>query len=194
MATTAYDNMNIIPVAGPHTDNEYAEAAQMKREQVIDQREKEAEAEAKQKKSLSTKVRGALSKMSDKAGNTEEEELGFMATMSKTAKIATGKGLRWSWMYLIPSWGLTIITLDLFAFLGLILNGAFPSVGEEWPKINPFGHKVVEKMAFFLVNAIVIMIVVALVSIFTGDIPETPFSDDNTMTETEKLLNIDTGM
>ena len=152
-------------------ENEYAQAAALDRERIMDQRKQAAVGEEKQEKSLKTRVKGALAKMG-KDDDGSEEERGFAATMSKSVKLTTGWGLRWSWYALIPSWGLSLIVLNLFAFLGLIFHGAFPRVGEEWKTINPFVHPVIEKMAFWLVNAVLILLIFILYSMFFGDVQD----------------------
>ncbi|MEA3449922.1 MAG: hypothetical protein U9Q85_02995 [Patescibacteria group bacterium] len=112
---------------------------------------------------------GAVGSLMDKLKSDEDEEKGnkMKALISGGTKLATGWGLRWSWGA-VSFWGLGIIPLNVFAFLGLILPSAFPRVGEEWPKFHPFGHKIVEQMAFVLIDVIVIMLLFVLIQLLTG--------------------------
>jgi hypothetical protein len=48
------------------------------------------------------------------------------------AKMATANGLRWAWLTLIPSWGLSIIYINMHVFLRFVLPDLFCKLGEEW--------------------------------------------------------------
>ena len=156
MTEATYDNF----------EDDYAQAAELGRQKRIDQLKDEVvqKKEEKKKKSIKDRASGILKKI-DKTKKAEKKD-GLKSFVSSGAKMATGAGLRWSWYYLLPSWGLTIITLNLFAFLGLILHHAFPRVGEEWKVINPFMHRVIEKMVFLLINAIIIILMFMLFQLF----------------------------
>lgn len=48
------------------------------------------------------------------------------------AKLATGRALQWAWISLIPSWGLSLIYINMHVFLRWIFPDAFCKLGEEW--------------------------------------------------------------
>lgn len=64
----------------------------------------------------------------EKAGEEKKEE-------SKTGfsiRAGTDKALRWAWMTIIPSWGLSLIYINTHVFLRFIFPDAFCKLGEEW--------------------------------------------------------------
>lgn len=105
----------------------------------------------------------------------------------KPAKLATGAALKWAWGALIPSFGLTIIYVNMHVFLRFIFPDAFCKLGEEWiPKVvsgdntaknvagTAFG--LVEIIALVLIDLIIFITIVALIYflILLADIIENP--------------------
>jgi hypothetical protein len=91
------------------------------------------------------------------------------------ARMYTNSLLRWSWIVLIPSWGLSLIYINIHAFMRLIMPSLFCSLGDEWvpvPIKAASGYRgsrivrIIEKMVFALVEVIALIIVsIALVFI-----------------------------
>ncbi len=62
------------------------------------------------------------------------------------AKAGTNWLLRWAWGALIPSFGLTLIYINMHLFLRQIFPHAFCKLGEEWaPKLAQTGGKEIAK-------------------------------------------------
>jgi hypothetical protein len=78
------------------------------------------------------------------------------------AKMATANGLRWAWLTLIPSWGLSIIYINMHVFLRFVFPDLFCKLGDEWiPKIvsNKSTAKNVAGTAFGIVEIIALVII-----------------------------------
>lgn len=74
---------------------------------------------AEQKKEAAEKAKGLKGKIEEK--------------VFSPAKQATSNLLRWAWMTLIPSFGLTLIYINLHVFLKAVLGEKlFCKLGEEW--------------------------------------------------------------
>lgn len=52
--------------------------------------------------------------------------------ISGMAQSATGGLLKSAWAYLIPSWGLTLVWINIHVFLSWVMSGVFCKIGEEW--------------------------------------------------------------
>ena len=89
------------------------------------------------------------------------------------AKIATSGALKWAWGVVIPSWGLSIIYINMHVFLRFIFPDAFCKLGNEWlPKAakgssnaknvtGVFG--IVEIAALVLIDLILFFIILAII-------------------------------
>jgi len=72
-----------------------------------------------------------LQKLKNKAREKIKKKVEDKVTMP--ARVATSQLLRWSWFTLIPSWGLTLVLINLHVFLGKVLgNQFFCKLGNEW--------------------------------------------------------------
>ena len=92
------------------------------------------------------------------------------------AKIASGRAWQWSWFALIPSWGLSLIILDILWFGSLVTN-LIAKPGEEWipkkalaaggdaGKLAGKAIGIVERMGLGLLNFIAFLIVMAVLAI-----------------------------
>lgn len=92
------------------------------------------------------------------------------------AKMASARAWQWAWYVLIPSWGLSLIVLDILWF-GSLVTGLICKPGEEWiPKkaqavagdAGELAGKaigIVERMGLGLLNAIAFFIVMAVLAI-----------------------------
>lgn len=52
--------------------------------------------------------------------------------VSGMAKTATGGLLKSAWTFLIPSWGFTLIWINIHVFLSWVMSGIFCKLGDEW--------------------------------------------------------------
>jgi hypothetical protein len=83
------------------------------------------------------------------------------------ARMYTNSLLRWSWIVLIPSWGLSLIYINIHAFMRMIMPSLFCELGEEWAPvpIKKAGAKgslvarIIEKMVFILAEIIALLVV-----------------------------------
>jgi hypothetical protein len=88
------------------------------------------------------------------------------------ARSGTSRALRWAWRLLIPSWGLTLIYIDIHALMHFVVPDVFCDLGEEWSDgiVGIAGKegegagvsetaKIVEKMLFIFVNAAAFFII-----------------------------------
>ena len=90
------------------------------------------------------------------------------------AKMATGRALQWAWTTLIPSFGLSLIYINMHVFLRWVFPDAFCKLGEEWiPKtVAPESSKniggtafgIVEVMGLLLLDLILLFFVLIIVS------------------------------
>lgn len=88
----------------------------------------------------------------------------------------TGTGLRWAWESLIPSWGLTIIYINIHAFLRWVFPSAFCKLGDEWVPKKVVGENsaaniagtafgIVEIMGLLLIDVLLFFIILAFASL-----------------------------
>ncbi len=99
-------------------------------------------------------------------GKTKEKVL-------PSAKMATGRALRWSWLSLISSWGLTLIYIDIHVFMHFVLSDVFCGLGEEW-RIGRIGIvdknaegrvKIAEIIIWALINLLVLAAIALILAI-----------------------------
>jgi hypothetical protein len=91
-----------------------------------------------------------------------------MATMA--FQQATGGVLRSAWISLIPSYGLTLIWINIHAFMRWIFPKFFCKLGSEWiprpikkvSKTAGIGAYYLEAMALVLVDVLVVLLIVSL--------------------------------
>ena len=95
------------------------------------------------------------------------------------AKQGTNSLLRWAWGALIPSWGLSLIYINIHVFLRLVLGeNLFCKLGEEWlPKqISAAGGEagkslgksigLVEVMGLLFLDLVVLFLVLGVLGVF----------------------------
>ncbi len=87
------------------------------------------------------------------------------------AKKATGRALRWSWLSFLPSWGLTLIYIDIHVFMHFVLSDVFCGLGEEWRigmvDKNAEGiAKIAEIIIWALINLLVLAAIALILAIF----------------------------
>lgn len=98
------------------------------------------------------------------------------------ARVATNRALCWAWGALIPSFGLSLFYINAHVGLRMVFGEKlFCKLGEEWiPKeIASFGGKagktvnygfcLAEKGAVMLLDAILLIVIVALVSLIVDE-------------------------
>lgn len=112
----------------------------------------------------STTIREAVLKKKN-----EEKAKGAIAeAASGMAQTATGSLLKSAWAYLIPSWGLTLIWINIHVFLSWVMSGVFCKLGDEWipksmKKISGKGSamlRVGEGMLLAILDVLVLLIIV----------------------------------
>lgn len=103
---------------------------------------------------------------------------GGIAKKLNAFKMFTAKALQFAWQY-IWFFGLTVVILNIVAFLRLTFSNIICALGEEWTmgKQKPTsggGGSILttilgflEKMGLFLVNIIIILLIIAVLSILT---------------------------
>lgn len=116
-------------------------------------------------------------KMASMAEEGKKSKLGKVKEKaSEAAHKVTGTGLRWAWESLIPSWGLTIIYINMHAFLRWVFPSAFCKLGDEWVPKQITGENsaanvagtafgIVEIMGLMLIDVLLFFIILALVSV-----------------------------
>lgn len=95
------------------------------------------------------------------------------------AKAASAGALRWAWQMFLPSWGLSIIYVNIHVFLRAVLGDKlFCKLGEEWiPKqISSLGGEAgkffnksigfVEAMGLFLLDVLFLLIILIICAVF----------------------------
>jgi len=66
----------------------------------------------------------------------EDKEEGMKAKALSPVKMATNQLLKRAWMTLIPSWGLSLVYINMHVFLRWVFPDLFCKLGDEWkPKI-----------------------------------------------------------
>ncbi len=109
---------------------------------------------------------------------------------SNTAQAASGWALRWAWMMLAPSWGLSLIYINIHAFLSLIFPSMVCRLGEEW--ISPqMRGKVANKFSFLewtgliVLDFVVLCIIMMMVALLGAIIR---FVDDSIIGKISKFM------
>ncbi len=101
----------------------------------------------------------------NKAGHEAKEYT--KKKVAAPARMYTSSMLKWSWIVLIPSWGLSLVYINIHAFMHLIMPSLFCKLGEEWvpaplrSAVNQ-GSRVagiVEKMVLVLADLLALFIV-----------------------------------
>ena len=166
-------------------EEQLAMAGQMREEKGGKDKGIERESEAgSEKKTLRQSVIAARQAMDIKARAKKKIEEKVMMPI----KMGTGHALRWAWATLIPSWGLTLIYINMHVFLRWVFPSAFCKLGEEWqPKIvsqhskenvagTAFG--IVEVMGLLLLDLAFLLIILVFASLIAlmADIVENPLS------------------
>lgn len=117
-------------------------------------------------------------KMASMAEEGKKGKLGKVKEKaSEAAHMVTGMGLQWAWETLIPSWGLTIIYINMHAFLRLVFPSAFCKLGDEWVPKKIAGENsatnvagtafgIVEIMGLMLIDILVFFIILTFLSFF----------------------------
>ncbi|MDO8592267.1 MAG: hypothetical protein Q7R92_00670 [bacterium] len=104
-----------------------------------------------------------------------EEEL-EKKVMAPVRAATTNRALQWAWTTLIPSWGLTLIYINMHVFLRWVFPSAFCKLGEEWvPKVvaaesstknvagTAFG--IVEMIGLVILDLLVFFIIIGIISL-----------------------------
>ncbi|MDP3043233.1 MAG: hypothetical protein Q8N21_02435 [bacterium] len=148
----------------------------------------EEEGEAGQPRSLRERVMAARRAMDIKQRAKDK----IKEKITEPAKQGTNSALRWAWTTLIPSWGLSLIYINLHVFLKMVFGEKlFCKLGDEWiPKqISQAGggeaaktagtaFGIVEVMGLVLLDLVVLIIILGVLGLFLlmCDIIQNPLS------------------
>lgn len=131
-----------------------------KQKASLDQKDNNNPESADQNMSLRQTM--ALARLKENAKNKIKKDV------TAPAKLATRQALRWAWTTLIPSWGLSLIYINMHVFLRWIFPDLFCKLGEEWqPKIvGEHSSKNVAGTAFGIIEVIGLLMI-DLIILFT---------------------------
>ncbi len=119
------------------------------------------------------------------SGKTKEKVL-------SPAKMATGRALRWSWLSFLPSWGLTLIYIDIHVFMHFVLSDVFCGLGEEWRigivDKNAEGRaKIAEIIIWALINFLVLAAIALILAIIVLLVQVVAYPYDALMTGVQMI-------
>jgi hypothetical protein len=111
---------------------------------------------------------GSIRQMKAMAKNLSVQNLKNKAKEKVTApiKMGTNRALQYAWGVLIPSWGLSIIYINMHVFLRFVFPDLFCKLGEEWVPKTMAGEstaKNVASTAFGIVEIIGLLIIDILI-------------------------------
>jgi len=102
--------------------------------------------------------------------------------VTSPARAGTSKALRWAWMALIPSWGLSAIWLNLHVLLKFIFGEKlFCKLGDEWlpakadaaageaGKTLKRGVGMIETMGLIFIDVIIFFVVMGLLTLIINE-------------------------
>lgn len=157
-----------LALAGP---DEEARAAGELRERKRAAGDEEAAGGAKQEGSLRERVMAARRALDIKERAKEKVKEKVMTP----AKMGTKWLLKWAWFNLIPSFGLTLIYINMHVFLRWIFPSLFCKLGEEWVPVKTGEHSatniagtafgIVEIMGLLLIDIILFIIIFGVLSL-----------------------------
>ncbi len=111
-------------------------------------------------------------------GGIKKVAIAKVAKATNGAKIATNRLLSASWLSLIPSFGLTLIWINIHAFMHMLFPSVFGKLGEEWlpgqaqagevsgsVKTTNQSLGMVEKMALVLLDVLFIVVVFGVLAL-----------------------------
>ncbi len=111
------------------------------------------------------------------------------------AKMATARALRWSWLSLLFSWGLTLIYIDIHVFMHFVLSDVFCGLGEEWRigmvDKNAEGlAKIAEIIIFLFINFLVFTAIAIILTIVFFLIQVVAYPFDNLIDGIQMIGNL----
>lgn len=77
-------------------------------------------------------LRQAVMAKKNAEAEKKKKQPGRAAKSGSAIKTASKAGLRWAWSVLIPSWGLSLIYINMHIFLRWVFPDLFCKLGEEW--------------------------------------------------------------
>ncbi len=105
----------------------------------------------------------------------EKEKEASKNKATEPMRRGTGMLLKWAWINLLPSLGLTIIYINMHVFLRLVFPKAFCKLGEEWMPKKVASHSskniagtafgIVEVMGLILLDIIAFFIIMSVVAV-----------------------------
>jgi len=149
-------------------------ARELRRVKAGEGRDEGSEAEAEQPQSLRQRLTMARRAMDVKQKAKEKIEERIMAPV----RMGTNYALRWAWLTLIPSFGLTLIYINMHVFLRWVVGEKlFCKLGDEWiPKqIQAFGGEagkmggrtigIVEVMGLLFLDLLALFVIIGILAI-----------------------------
>jgi len=123
-----------------------------------------------------------LKQLKIKAGSKEQVKSTLEKNITNPVTQATNGLLRSAWLTLLPSFGLSLVYINIHVFLRLVLGkGFFCKLGEEWlPKGvgKSGGIGIIEAGGVVLLDLVVLLIILAFLTLIglMADIVENPLS------------------
>lgn len=95
-----------------------------------------------------------------------------MDVFGNSIKVGTNRALQWAWYTLIPSWGISLLYIDLHVILSLVFgNHFFCKLGEEWipPQAKKAAGKDIKKSSSKIrIVEIIVVIGLNILAFFFG--------------------------
>lgn len=129
-------------------------------------------AEDKEIKPKSSRQAAILARQREKGSKGEARE-----TVMSPIKMGSKRLLKWAWINLVPSFGLTLIYINMHVFLRWVFPGLFCKLGDEWVPVKTGEHSpaniagtafgiaevvgliLLDVLAFFIIFSIITLII-----------------------------------
>lgn len=154
-------------------EEEDAAAGEMRKRRNLSRQEDTPEAPEEKNGREEESIRDQLLRRRTRA--SEDGSLSSTVSHFSGAGGATKSLLRQSWIWLIPSWGLTLIWINIHMFLGVVLGkNLFCRLGEEWMprQVARAGGEtpskaigMVERMGVVLLDVLAIFLILLIIVI-----------------------------
>jgi len=156
---------------------EMAYSDQLRQQRLgTEDKERQAEGETGEPRSLRQRAQAARQALNIK----EQAKKKLEEKVTAPAKIGTSNALRWAWMTLIPSFGLSLIYINIHVFLRMVLGEKlFCKLGEEWiPKqVSAVGGEagkslsksigIIEVMGLVFLDLMALFLIIVVFSLLT---------------------------
>lgn len=156
----------------PEQEGEAARQLRERKRGGVDEEEAD-EHEAGEPRSFRQKVKAAKDALNLKERAKEKVE----EKVTAPVKLATSRALQWAWWTLIPSWGLSLIYINIHVFLKYVFGEKlFCKLGEEWlpkPAADAAGEAgkavnkglgLVEVMGLLILDLVVLSVILGVLA------------------------------